>query len=71
MEEGELDLDDSIKQFELGIKLSKICHKKLSEAEKKITILQSGDDGEVDEQVVTVRGETGELEDDNIQGTLL
>ena len=39
LEKGELNLDDSVKKFEEGIKLSKECNKILEEAEKKITIL--------------------------------
>lgn len=39
LERGDLSLDDSIAKFEKGIELSKKCHKKLEEAEKKINIL--------------------------------
>jgi exodeoxyribonuclease VII small subunit len=36
MEGGELSLDDSLKLFEEGIKLSRDCNKELSEAEQKV-----------------------------------
>lgn len=39
MEAGDLSLDDSLKNFEQGIKLSRKCNKALSDAEQKITIL--------------------------------
>ncbi len=39
LESGELSLDDSIKRFEEGIKLYKGCKDLLSEAEKKISVL--------------------------------
>ena len=39
LEEGNLNLDESISKFEEGIKMSKQCNKILEEAEKKITIL--------------------------------
>lgn len=39
LEKGDLNLDDSIKKFEEGIKISKQCNKILEEAEKKITVL--------------------------------
>ena len=39
LEGGELNLDDSIKEFEKGMELSKFASKYLEEAEKKITIL--------------------------------
>lgn len=36
MEAGELSLDDSLKLFEEGVKLSRECNKELSEAEQKV-----------------------------------
>lgn len=44
LEKGNLNLDDSVKKFEEGIKISKECNKMLEEAEKKITILLQEDD---------------------------
>ena len=35
MEKGELSLEESLKSFEEGIKLSRECHKQLNEAEHK------------------------------------
>ncbi len=39
LEEGEANLERSLSLFEEGIKLSKLCHKKLDQAEKKIELL--------------------------------
>ncbi len=39
METGELSLDDSLKLFEEGVKLSRDCSQELSEAEKKVKTL--------------------------------
>jgi len=39
MEQGELSLEDSLKQFERGIALTRACQKALSEAEQKVQIL--------------------------------
>ena len=39
LESGELNLDDSLKKFEEGVKLFKSCKGKLSKAEKKIAVL--------------------------------
>ena len=36
MENGELSLDDSLKLFEEGVKISRDCNKELSEAEQKV-----------------------------------
>lgn len=50
LESGDLGLDDAIKEFEKGIKLSKECSNKLDEAEKKINILVQGEDGKQEEE---------------------
>lgn len=73
LEDGELGLDDSIKEFEKGIKLARICHEKLEEAERKIEILQKGDSSdEVKNRKVAVKSDTGEIEDDEeLQGSLI
>ena len=39
MEEGELSLEDSMKAFEKGIKLSRECQTALQKAEQKVQIL--------------------------------
>lgn len=39
MEGGELSLEDSLKVFEEGMKLTRFCSHKLEEAEKKVTLL--------------------------------
>jgi exodeoxyribonuclease VII small subunit len=44
MEKGELSLDDSLKLFEEGVRLSKECHQRLSEAENKVRILMGTDE---------------------------
>lgn len=71
LESGELGLEDSIAEFEKGIKYAKFCHDKLEEAEKKISILQKSREGEVKEKKVRYDPETGEVEDDDLQGLLL
>ena len=43
LESGNLSLDDSLKIFEEGIKLSRFCEKKLTEAGQKLEILKSSD----------------------------
>lgn len=40
LESEDVGLEESIKLYEEGIKLSKICYKKLNEAELKITELK-------------------------------
>jgi len=44
IETGNLSLEDSLKDFEQGIKLSRICQQALTNAEQRVKILT--DDGE-------------------------
>ncbi len=39
LEDGDIHLEESLKLFEQGVKLSKFCAGKLDEAEKKVEIL--------------------------------
>jgi len=50
MESGNLTLEQSLKRFEEGMKLSKYCTQKLDETEKKISLLMSQADGSVIEK---------------------
>lgn len=50
LENGNLNLDDSVVKFEQGMKISKECNKMLENAEKKITILLNNENGEVNEE---------------------
>ena len=43
LEEGELSLEESLKKFEEGVKLSTFCNKKLDEAQKKVDLLLKKD----------------------------
>lgn len=49
LESGNLNLDQAIKEFEKGIKLSKKCTEKLEKAEKKINMLVE-EDGSIREE---------------------
>jgi len=51
LERGNLNLDESIKKFEQGMKISKKCNQFLEEAEKKITILIQDNDKIVEENL--------------------
>jgi len=41
LEDENISLDDSIKLYEEGINISKICYNKLNEAELKVSILKN------------------------------
>ena len=45
LEEGDISLEESLKLFEEGIRLSRFCNQKLDEAEKRVEILLKGEDG--------------------------
>ncbi len=52
IEVGDLSLEDSLKEFEKGIKLSQTCQKALTEAEQRVKILTESlagtEEGEAD-----------------------
>ncbi len=45
LEEGDLSLEDSLKLFEDGIKLSRECQERLNQAERRIEVLLKDGDG--------------------------
>jgi exodeoxyribonuclease VII small subunit len=58
LEEGNVPLDESLKLFEEGIKLSRFCGNKLEEIERKIEVLTNETDA--DDQPVMKPFEAGE-----------
>ena len=47
LERGDLEIDKSLEIFEEGIKMSRLCSKKLNEAEAKIEKLSKGKKGDL------------------------
>ncbi|MBN3037865.1 MAG: exodeoxyribonuclease VII small subunit [Candidatus Omnitrophica bacterium] len=45
LESGKLSLDESLKKYEEGVKLSRLCHKTLQTAQKKVQVLTKKSDG--------------------------
>lgn len=39
LENGELSLEQALKQYEEGVKMADVCSKKLTEAEKRVEVL--------------------------------
>ncbi len=66
LEAGDLSLDDSLRLFEEGIALSRVCARRLDEAEAKIELLLQNKDGGLTtvpfENPPGVTGATGEGE---------
>jgi exodeoxyribonuclease VII small subunit len=50
IESGDLTLDEALKKFQEGVKLSKFCSNKLDETEKKVSILLKDEEGNVCEK---------------------
>jgi exodeoxyribonuclease VII small subunit len=45
LEGGDLTLDEAVKKFQEGVKLSEFCSDKLDETEKKVSMLLKDDKG--------------------------
>ncbi len=48
LETGNVSLDESLKQFEKGVRLIKDCTGQLQEFEQKVSLLVENSDGEID-----------------------
>ncbi len=57
LEQGELPLEESLRQFERGVVLTRSCQKALRQAEQKIQLLAKGSDGELVEQDLDAQDE--------------
>ncbi|MCH6580391.1 MAG: exodeoxyribonuclease VII small subunit [Nitrospinae bacterium] len=64
LEKGELDIDKSLEIFEEGIKMSRVCSKKLNEAEQKIEKLTKNQKGELVAELFPVGDEDDQDDDD-------
>jgi exodeoxyribonuclease VII small subunit len=47
LEQGDLPLEESLQLFEQGVKLSRACHRKLDEAQKRLEILLKDEEGQM------------------------
>ncbi|HBH86075.1 MAG TPA: exodeoxyribonuclease VII small subunit [Syntrophaceae bacterium] len=45
MEAGDMSLEESLKAFEEGIKLARVCSRKLDEAERRVEMLLKQEEG--------------------------
>ncbi len=50
LEKGDLPLEEALKVFEEGVRLSKSCLKTLEETERKVEMLTEGKDGKMKRQ---------------------
>ena len=47
LEDGDLDLDSCLELFEEGVRLSRMCHQKLEQAEQRVQLLLKDASGQV------------------------
>ncbi|MDR0781494.1 MAG: exodeoxyribonuclease VII small subunit [Pseudomonadales bacterium] len=65
MEEGELSLEDSLKAFEQGVRLTRDCQQALAQAEQKVQLLmQEGAVPEAEPYVLEADAEDASDEDE-------
>ena len=64
LERGELSLDDSVRLFEEGVRLSNACKKQLEEAEGRIQVLVEQGNGQL--RAVVLEVEESDEEEDSI-----
>ena len=60
LESGDLTLEESLKLFENGVKLSRECQTRLSEAERRIEVLLRDENGDPSLEAI----EAGDLRDE-------
>jgi len=52
LEEGDLPLEDSLKLFEDGVKLSRECQERLNQAERRIEVLLKDENGNPNLEII-------------------
>jgi len=50
LEQGDLPLEEALQLFEQGVKLSRLCHSRLDEAQKRVEILLKDESGKMTAQ---------------------
>jgi len=58
LEDGDRPLEESLRLFEEGVSLTRLCAGKLEEAQRRIDVLTRGDQGDL--KLVPFRDETGD-----------
>ena len=65
LERGDLALDESVRLFEEGVKLSHACKKELERAEGRVQVLVEGNAGKMQVKELDVEDVEAELEADD------
>lgn len=64
LERGDLTLEDSVRLFEEGVRLSKACKGELDSAEGRIEVLVEGASGKMQPARMDVEGDEDDAEDE-------
>lgn len=70
LEEGAIPLDEALKLFEEGVKLSRYCEEQLNKAREKIEILKNCDIPDEDEEIdenEDIENNDGEIVDNDVK----
>jgi exodeoxyribonuclease VII small subunit len=59
LESGDLSLEDSVKLFEEGMRLSRLCSERLAEVQKRVEILLKSEEGVLQSQPFPFEEEKG------------
>ena len=62
LENGDLPLEDAVKLFEEGMRLSRLCSERLSEVQKKVEILLKKEDGDLQPHPFSIDEEQDTIE---------
>jgi exodeoxyribonuclease VII small subunit len=65
LEQGELTLEKSLELFEQGVKLSRECQDRLSQAERRIEILMRDNQGRIAVRPFDPEGEASAADDED------
>ena len=67
LESEELPLDESLRLFEQGINLSRFCHQRLEEVEKKIELILADAKGQPRTEPFAIEEDLGEAEAEDVE----
>lgn len=68
LEQGNLSLEDSLKSFEQGVKITRECQRALANAEQRVAILTQGGEGESASTPFSMGDMDSEVVDDEESG---
>ena len=69
LEEGDLALEESLRLFEEGVSLTRLCANRLEEAQRRIDVLTRGEQGALQLRPLAIPGEAEDAEDEEPSGS--